>query len=137
MKTSQWIIAALVAFTPTLAFSEGADDGKKKACAKHCGKRHEAILKKFDADGDGKLSETERAAAKEARQQRRAALIEQHDTDGDGKLSKEEKKAAMQAFRDKHDTDGDGKLNEEERKAAHEAGEFPPFRHGHKKHCKK
>lgn len=136
MKSSKWIIAALIAVTPTLAFAEGDHADKKNACHKPCGKeRREAILKKFDTDGDGKLNETERASLQEERKQKKAERIAKYDTDGDGKLSKEERKAAMDAFRAEYDTDGDGKLSKEERKAAHEAGAQPPFRKHHKKHC--
>ncbi|NIA22396.1 MAG: hypothetical protein GWP05_10635, partial [Anaerolineaceae bacterium] len=50
------------------------------------------ILEKFDANGDGELSQEERQAA-------RKALFEKIDTDGDGKLSDEERQAARQEFR--------------------------------------
>ncbi len=61
-------------------------------------------LKKYDADGDGKLSEEEQAtrkadiAAKAA--VTRKANVDKYDADGDGKLSKDEraaKKAAEEA----------------------------------------
>ncbi|MGB0328521.1 MAG: EF-hand domain-containing protein [Akkermansiaceae bacterium] len=86
----------------------------------------EEILKRFDADGDGKLNEKERAAAMEARkaemQARKAEMLKRFDADGDGELSKEERKAAMEARKaeilERYDTDGDGKLNEKEREAA-------------------
>lgn len=70
-----------------------------------------AILKKFDKDGDGKLSKEERKAMQEewlkdhpeaakrmeemkARQEaRKAEILKKYDKDGDGKLSDEEKKA--------------------------------------------
>jgi Ca2+-binding EF-hand superfamily protein len=88
------------------------------------------ILEQFDKDGDGKLNEDERKAAREAAkarmQDRKGAFIEKWDTDGDGELNEEERaavKEAMEAkrkeFLDKYDEDGDGKLSEEERKAAH------------------
>jgi hypothetical protein len=79
------------------------------------------MLKKFDKDGDGKLSEDERKAMREAIQERHKDKFKEFDKDGDGKLSKEEKEA-MKAARKaewlkKYDTDGDGKLSDEERKA--------------------
>ncbi|OYV04797.1 MAG: hypothetical protein CFE26_14980 [Verrucomicrobiales bacterium VVV1] len=59
------------------------------------------ILKQFDKDGDGKLSEDERAAMRTAGEARKAEfekkMLEKFDTDKDGKLSDEEKKAAREA----------------------------------------
>jgi Ca2+-binding EF-hand superfamily protein len=58
-------------------------------------------LKKYDADGDGKLSEEEQAkrrsdiAAKAA--QTRKENLDKYDVDGDGKLSKEEREAKKAA----------------------------------------
>ena len=93
-------------------------------CGK-CEKKGEAhgdhrleALKAHDKDGDGKLSEDERAAAREAWQ------LKRYDKDGDGKLSEEEKAAAEEAkkkFTAKFDKDGDGKLSEDERKAMRES----------------
>ncbi|MCP5536336.1 MAG: hypothetical protein H7A51_08905 [Akkermansiaceae bacterium] len=128
-KTLMTGIAAAIALSMT-ANAEG--DGKKgPRDGKRPGGPHPELLKKFDKDGDGKLNEEERAAAKEAMEARRAAFIKKHDTDGDGKLSDEEKKAAREAIAAKRkeihaavlkefDKDGDGKLSEEERKGVRE-----------------
>ena len=55
------------------------------------------MLKKFDKDGDGQLSEEEREAMREARkgemEARRAEMLKKYDKDGDGKLSMEEREA--------------------------------------------
>ncbi|GHC01892.1 hypothetical protein GCM10007047_17920 [Cerasicoccus arenae] len=83
----------------------------------------EEILAKFDVDGDGKLNESEKKAAKEARQEQ--MVLRRFDADGDGQLSSEER-AQADAFRAereakmlaKFDTDGDGILSDEERQAA-------------------
>jgi Ca2+-binding EF-hand superfamily protein len=48
------------------------------------------ILEKFDKDGDGKLSDDERAEI-------RKEMMAKFDMDGDGKLGPEERKAAMAA----------------------------------------
>ena len=76
------------------------------------------VLKKFDKDGDGKLSETERAAMKAEREKE---MLAKYDADKDGKLSDEERAKAKE---DRHkemiarfDKDGDGKLSETERAA--------------------
>ena len=57
------------------------------------GPKHERnkdrIMKKFDVDGDGVLSDTEKAAMKADRE----AMIAKYDTDKDGKLSEEERAA--------------------------------------------
>ena len=77
-------------------------DGARKGPKRPNGPRHEEILKKFDKDGDGKLSEEERAAAKAAMKEkmeaRRAEVLKAHDKDGDGKLNDEERKAARAEF---------------------------------------
>ena len=61
----------------------------------------EAIVKKYDKDGDGKLSEEERTAMqtemKAAREARQKEMLAKFDKDGDGKLSDEERKAANEA----------------------------------------
>ena len=90
------------------------------------------MMQKFDKDGDGKLNEEERAAAKEAMKGREEAyrkeMLEKFDKDGDGKLSEEEHEAAKKERMEKHearkkellakyDKDGDGELSEDEKKA--------------------
>ena len=90
-----------------------------------------AILKKFDTDGDGKLSPEEGKAMREARQ---AEMLKKYDKDGDGKLSDEEKKARdeemaakRKAIVEKYDANKNGKLEPEEMKAAMDAGEEMPW----------
>jgi len=96
------------------------------------GFRHR-MMEKFDADKDGKLSETERAAAKAAFKEKggefRAKVLERFDADKDGKLSETERAAAKEAMKEKggelrakvlekFDADKDGKLSDTERAAA-------------------
>ena len=88
--------------------------------------RRAEILERYDADGDGRLSQEERRAARERRR------LERWDTDGDGEMSEEEHAAARQAMDDRRggrgreqrasrfDTDGDGAISDEERAAAYE-----------------
>ena len=105
------------------------------------------LIKKFDADGDGKLNEEERKTAMEAMRERaekhRKEMLAKYDTDGDGKLSESEREALRTDMKarhaellEKYDADGDGKLSPEERKAAIDAGEqLPPMRpHGPRPH---
>jgi hypothetical protein len=122
----------------TLAFGLGglwAEDKPAKRERKPAPQRgnppnREAILKKFDKDGDGKLSEEEKSEARKSFGGVRplrppAELIKKFDKDGDGKLNEEERAALREEGQkrrkemvEKFDKDGDGKLNEEERKAA-------------------
>ena len=68
------------------------------------GKKHRVppaikqLIEKFDTDGDGKLSDEEKEAAREAR---KAEFLKKFDKDGDGELSPEERKAAGEAIRNR------------------------------------
>ena len=118
----------------TLALLTGfaliAAEGEER---QHKGPKHkgpkankEEILKKFDKDGDGKLSEDERAAVREAMKAKmdakKAEILAKFDKDGNGELSEDERAAAREAKKaeilTKFDKDGDGKLNDAERAAA-------------------
>lgn len=73
------------------------------------------IIKKFDKDGNGQLSENEVQAFVEEMKSRRPEkgqggrgggfnreeMIEKYDTDGDGRLNAEERKAMMEELRAK------------------------------------
>lgn len=92
------------------------------------------LLKKFDKDGDGKLSDEERTAMRTEMEAKRAEDMKKFDTDGDGKLSPDERKAMREAMQlkykaliEKYDANKDGKLDPEERKAAADAGEELPM----------
>lgn len=52
--------------------------------------QRKAMLEKYDADKDGKLSKEE---AEKARTERQAEMLKKYDKDGDGKLSVEERRA--------------------------------------------
>ena len=83
------------------------------------------MVKEFDKDGDGKLSDDEKKAMHQAmgarREERHKKMLEKFDADHDGKLSDEEKEKAREAHKaemlQKFDKDGDGKLSDEERAA--------------------
>ncbi len=101
------------------------------------------LIEKFDADKDGKLSDDEKKAMREAMkakaEERKAKMLEKYDTDKSGQLSDTEKeamkadmKARHNALLEKYDADKDGKLSREEVKAARDAGEeLPPMGPGH------
>ncbi len=91
------------------------------------------VIAKFDKDGDGKLNDEEREAAKAGREEmmeaRKKEMLEKFDKDGDGELNEEELAAAKASQGGKkvgkkraeviakYDKDGDGKLNGEEQAA--------------------
>lgn len=76
-------------------------------------KRQAERIARFDTDGDGKLSDTERAAA---RKEMHAKMLERFDKDGDGKLSEDERRAAREARREhmkqQHDDAKDNKQDD-------------------------
>lgn len=118
---------AIIALSGVLASSLVAqENGRPK---RHGKRPAQALIEKFDSDGDGKLSESERAAAKAAMAERRAAA----DADGDGTITKEERLAAFKqrlseneelAARvlQRFDADENGELSEEELAKAAKAG---------------
>ncbi|MFN0069688.1 MAG: EF-hand domain-containing protein [Limisphaerales bacterium] len=127
--------AALAGATMLTTAAAFADDGPRPK-----GPRDEqaraAMLERFDANKDGRLDETERAAAREAMKEqaaeRRQEALAKFDKDGDGKLSDDEKAAAKEAMKEragerrqellaKFDKDGDGKMSDDEKAAAREA----------------
>src|SRR5690606_22295284 len=69
------------------------------------------MLERFDADGDGQLSDSERAAAFDATLEERPALkqrlLQRFDEDKDGKLNETEKAAARESVQGRRGT-GDG-----------------------------
>ena len=95
------------------------DDGGRHAW-------HGDMWKQLDKDGDGKLSDEERADAKAAwgarREARKTEMLAKFDKDGDGELSAEEKSEAWKSgageMRKKMfvelDKDGDGKISTDE-----------------------
>ncbi len=91
------------------------------------------MLERYDEDGDGKLSDSERRKAfKEMGKRRREQRLARFDTDGDGELSEAERKAMRQSFRERQsswkqvhnpwrlkllDQDFDGEISPEEEAA--------------------
>lgn len=73
------------------------------------GKWREEVLRRFDANHDGKLDEAERAAAREAwkkehpeaaahMEKRRQEMLQRFDRNGDGKLDAAERKTLQDAW---------------------------------------
>jgi len=117
MKTKS-LIGIAAAFG--LAGAAHAEQGKPQRAER---KLPPEIIEKFDKDGDGKLNDDERKAARAGREEmmqaRKAEMLKKFDKDGDGKLSDEER-AAMREERkkmilEKFDKDKDGELSDEEK----------------------
>jgi len=109
--------------------------------AQECGGKKCDMAKTCDKDGDGKVSEAEKAEAKTGCEARKAAhekeLLAKFDKDGDGKLNDAEKEAAHDVRKAEHhaamiakyDKDGDGQLNDAEK------AEMDKAMGGHKGKC--
>jgi hypothetical protein len=84
--------------------------------------RREKVLKDLDTDGDGKISDEERAAGRKKRVERMRAKL---DTNGDGKLTPDELKASTgrMKFDDPAalDTNKDGDISVDELEAGMQA----------------
>jgi EF hand len=101
----------------SVASAHGDEDGP--------GGRRAEILQKFDANHDGKLDDSEKAAMREAMkakfEARKQEMLQRFDTNKDGKLDDAERAAmkdAMAAERfAKLDTDGNGSISLAEFKA--------------------
>jgi Ca2+-binding EF-hand superfamily protein len=129
MKTTPWITLAAMISTSLILSAQDKPQGPA-----HSKGPPPRMVKKFDKDGDGKLSDEERKAMEEARlakvEEMKKQAIAKFDKDGDGKLNDEEKAAARTANQavmlKKFDTDGDGKISDAER------GKLPkpPMGHG-------
>ncbi len=116
MKTNTLIvIAAAIGFAGAAHAEEGKQRPERPMMAE--------IIKKFDKDGDGKLNEAEREAAKAAREEmmkaQKAEMLKKFDKDGDGKLNEEEETAMREARKkmmmEKFDKDKNGELSDEEK----------------------
>ena len=130
LKLALLISAPLVAGATTYAM---AGDGPA----------HDAVIQKFDKNGDGKLDDAERAdmraAFKARRAEHRKAMLSRFDKNGDGKLDGAERAAMRDALTTERfqamDKNGDGVVSLDEFKAAAgKAGLHRHGRHGHGKH---
>lgn len=133
----------LVAAFGCLSFTVYAADDTAPADRGPDNARRQEMIKRFDANGDGKLDATERQAAKSAMEERRGdgprdgvagkmreRALDRFDTDGDGKISESERAAGEAAMRAdivnrpramaRVDTDGDGQVSDAEWAAARE-----------------
>lgn len=134
------LLAATLFLVPVLPAQDAAGEMNESVESTDSSARRQAdILKRFDKNGDGKLDENEKAAAKEynresaderrnkARKELGKRALSRFDTDGDGKLNDAERAEAVKAAEKnpralkRFDKDGDGKLSDAEKSAALEA----------------
>lgn len=130
---STWIALATMA---AATFAASAQEGERPQRGPR--QMPAEVVKEFDKDGDGKLSDEEAKAAREALQSRREEarkkMLEKYDKDGDGQLNEEERakmredlEARHKALLEKYDANKNGRLDPDERKAAVDAGEELPM----------
>jgi len=100
-----------------------SDDPARSARRQEWEKLQTELVKKHDADGNGRINGEEwRAARDDIRAYYRKREIERYDANGDGEVSDEERRAGRDKERAaelkrRHDRDGDGQLNSEEQAA--------------------
>jgi Ca2+-binding EF-hand superfamily protein len=140
MKTTHIILTgiSIAIATSMTAYAEGDQRGQGKGDPGKGGSRKgppPEMIKQFDKDGDGKLSEDERKEARAAMEKRReegkAKMLKRFDADGDGELSEDERKKMRETMDAKRkevraavlkefDANGNGKIDEDEREGVRE-----------------
>lgn len=123
MKMTKWItLGALIGSCSFAVAQDAAPKPERKPREVPA-----EMLKKWDKDGDGKISPEEAKAMREAMQ---AERLKKWDKNGDGKIDADEEKAMREemtakrkALMEKYDENKDGKLDPAERKKAMDAGE--------------
>ena len=93
------LLAAVVLLGSLTCVQAEKDENRKKGEKHHKRPSKAEMVEKFDKDGDGKLSESERKTAHEAMEAKhRKHLKKRFDKDGDGELNADEQ-AALDATR--------------------------------------
>lgn len=118
MRASAIVILAgtLIVSTAVADESTDSDRGHRRMRKHHRRDRpsREEMIATYDADGDGKLSETEKETAMQARLNERVnEFFAEHDTNGDGSISREEVTAAWKERHEKMRADRPAKAGKE------------------------
>jgi len=101
------ITAASLTLSTVLSAQESAPPASE---SERRAKAREKILAKFDANGDGKLDDAEKAALRQAFEGKagtlgaRRKLLEKFDTNGDGRIDDTERAAARELIQQKKAT---------------------------------
>ncbi len=104
---------------PKEAFQNIDSDSDGKLTEDEMRKHHESMIKEFDKDGNGELSEEEKEAMrKEMAERHISEKFKKEDKNGDGFLDQSEFKGPPQVFQ-KIDENADGKLSKEELQKNH------------------
>jgi Ca2+-binding EF-hand superfamily protein len=130
LKVALALTAGLLGVGATVAAAQGSGGGDRGA-----------IMKKYDTNGDGVLSDAEKAQMRADFQAKRAAMkqkmLQKYDLNHDGKLDAAERKLMredqLEARFKKLDKNGDGMVSFEEFKAgnmARHGGHHRHHRHG-------
>jgi hypothetical protein len=116
MNKMEWKVAGLVvALIGTASLATAEQEKQCKKCGnKGQGERpsREQMMQRFDTDGDGQLSESERTALQEEMGKRkgghpggerpsREEVMKRFDADGDGQLSESERASLHKAFEER------------------------------------
>ena len=121
MKTSTlplYIFTATLFALPALAQTDPAPEKTRPEHSGRMGPRMQEMIKRFDKDGDGKLNEEEKAAARaEMRKEgggrpgggrMHEEILKRFDKDGDGKLNDAERAAFEKAWDERMKNGGQG-----------------------------
>lgn len=118
MRTTILATAVALLATPVAAFAAG--EGAALADFQAAGRQR---MLRADANGDGKISKEEWAAARKNAKRDPARMFGRLDANGDGLLEASELNTLLARRFQRLDADGDGRLTQEERQAGRKAAD--------------
>lgn len=101
MKHEHFLIAGVIVSLVFVGSSALFAEEEEDSCSQHSydkGGPPKGVIEEFDKDGDGKLSDEEKEAFREAHKQK---MLKEFDTNGDGELSQEEHRTMRQKMMQK------------------------------------